>query len=127
MTTVREIMSAELVTVDPSVNLMEAAHSMSVGHVGSVLVLEDGSLVGIFTERDILRALAAHPKADSARTSSVSRGMTRDPVTIGPDASVGEALDLMLSRGFRHLPVIDGDSLVGVVSMRDLAKSLAKE
>ena len=127
MTTVREIMSAELVTVDPSVNLMEAAHSMSVGHVGSVLVLEDGSLVGIFTERDILRALAAHPKADSARTSSVSKGMTRDPVTIGPDASVGEALDLMLSRGFRHLPVIDGDSLVGVVSMRDLAKTLAKE
>jgi CBS domain-containing protein len=127
MTTVREIMSAELVTVDPSVNLMQAAHLMSVGHVGSVLVLEDGSLVGIFTERDILQALAAHPKADSARTSSVSKGMTRDPVTINPDASVGEALDLMLSRGFRHLPVMQGDTLVGVVSMRDLAKSLAKE
>ena len=128
MTTVREIMSAELVTVDPSVNLMQAAHLMSVGHVGSVLVLEGtGSLVGIFTERDILQALAAHPKADSARTSSVSKGMTRDPVTINPNASVGEALDLMLSRGFRHLPVMQGDTLVGVVSMRDLAKSLAKE
>jgi CBS domain-containing protein len=127
MTTVREIMSTELVTVDPSVNLMEAARAMSVGRVGSVLVLEGASLVGIFTERDILRALAAYPKADSARTSSVSKGMTRDPETIGPDASVGEALDLMLSRGFRHLPVMQGDVVVGVVSMRDLAKSLAKE
>jgi CBS domain-containing protein len=77
--------------------------------------------------RDILRALAAYPKADSARTSSVSKGMTREPVTIGPDASVGEALDLMLSRGFRHLPVMEDDIVVGVVSMRDLAKSLAKE
>ena len=127
MTTVREIMSTELVTVGPSVNLMEAAHAMSVGRVGSVLVLEGAALVGIFTERDILRALAAYPKADSARTSSVSKGMTRDPETIRPDASVGEALDLMLSRGFRHLPVTEGDVVVGVVSMRDLAKSIAKE
>jgi CBS domain-containing protein len=126
MTTVREIMSTELVTVDPSVNLIEAAHAMSVGHVGSVLVLEDGSLVGIFTERDILRALAAHPMADSARTSSVSKAMTRDPVTIGPDASVGEALDLMLSRGFRHLPIMEGATVVGIVSMRDLAKNISK-
>jgi CBS domain-containing protein len=127
MTTVREIMSAELVTVDPSVNLIEAAHAMSVGHVGSVLVLDGGSLIGIFTERDILRALGAHPNADSARTSSVSKGMTRDPVTIGPDASVGEALDLMLSRGFRHLPVMQDDEVLGVISMRDLAESLAKD
>jgi len=127
MATVREIMSAELVTVDPSVNLIEAARVMSVNSVGSVLVLEDGALVGIFTERDILRALAAHSTADSARTSAVSQGMTRDPETIGAEASVGEALDLMLSRGFRHLPVMEGQRVVGVVSMRDLAKSLARE
>lgn len=127
MTTVREIMSAELVTVDPTVNLMEAARAMSVGRVGSVLVLDEGSLIGIFTERDIMRALAEHPSADAARTSVVSKAMTPDPVTIGPDASVGESLDLMLSRGFRHLPVMENDVVVGVVSMRDLAKSLAKE
>jgi CBS domain-containing protein len=52
--------------------------------------------------------------------------MTENPVTIGPDASVGEALDLMLSRGFRHLPVIENDRVVGVVSMRDLAKNISK-
>ena len=127
MTTVREAMSTELVTVDPSANLTEGARAMSAGGAGSVLVLQDGSLIGIFTERDIMRALAYYPKADTARVSSVSKWMTQDPVTIGPDATVGEALDRMLSGGFRHLPVMQGDTLVGVVSMRDLAKSIAKE
>jgi len=127
LTTVREIMSTELITVDPSVNVTEAARVMSKGRAGSVLALQDGSLVGIFTERDILRALAQSSKADAARVSSVSKWMTRDPVTIGPDASVGEALDRMLSGGFRHLPVMEGGILVGAVSMRDLAKSIAKE
>ena len=127
LTTVREVMSTELVTVDPSVNLTEAARAMSTGRAGSALVLQDGSLVGIFTERDILRALAHYSKADAARVSSVSQWMARNPVTSGPDATVGEALDRMLSGGFRHLPVMEGDTLVGVVSMRDLAKSIAKE
>ena len=120
-------MSTKLVTVDPSVNLTEAAREMSTGRVGSVLVLEEGSLVGIFTERDILRALADSSSADIARVSPVSARMVRDPVTIGPDASVGEAMDRMLAGGFRHLPVMEGSALVGVVSMRDLARSISKE
>lgn len=127
MTTVREVMSAGLVTVGPAVNLMEAAHAMSVGHVGSVLVFAEGAMVGIFTERDIMRALAGHASADAARTSPVGKSMTSEPTTIGPDASVGGALDLMLSGGFRHLPVVENEAVIGVVSMRDLAKSLAKE
>jgi CBS domain-containing protein len=127
LTTVREVMSKELVTVDPSINLIEAAREMSTGRVGSVLVLQEGLLVGIFTERDILRALADSPSADLARVSPVSTRMVRDPVTIGPDATAGEALDRMLVGGFRHLPVIEGSALVGVVSMRDLAKSISKE
>lgn len=126
MTTVREAMSTDLVTVDPSVNLTEAARAMSTGRAGSALVVEGGSLIGIFTERDILRALAHHSVADAARVSSVSQWMTPDPRTIGPDATMGEAMDVMLSGGFRHLPVMEGDSLVGVVSMRDLAKSVSK-
>ena len=89
-------------------------------------MLEAGSLVGIFTERDILRALAHSAKADLARISSVTQWMSRDPVTIGPDTTVAEALNLMLFGGFRHLPVMDGDAVVGMISMRDLAKSIAK-
>jgi CBS domain-containing protein len=127
LTTVREIMSKELITVDPSVNVTEAAGVMSKSRAGSVLALQEGSFVGIFTERDILRALAQSSTADAARVSSVSKWMTRDPVTIGPDASAGEALDQMLSGGFRHLPVMEDGSLVGVVSMRDLAKNISKE
>jgi CBS domain-containing protein len=126
MTTIGEIMHRDLVTVDPTVNVTQAAGAMFGGRAGSALVLDNGSLVGIFTERDILRAMSESPKADVARVSSVSKWMTRDPVTIGPETTVGEALDRMLSGGFRHLPVMDGDTLVGVVSMRDLAQSLAR-
>ncbi len=126
MTTVREIMSTHLVTVEPTMTLMEAAVVMATSEVGSTLVLQEGRIVGIFTERDILRALAHHRIADEARVAGVERWMTPDPVTIDPDATLGEALDLMLSGGFRHLPVVDDDRLVGVISMRDLAQRTAK-
>ncbi len=124
MTAIREVMSTDLVTVEPSITVMEAARVMSVARVGSALVLEAGALAGIFTERDILRALERH--SDAGRVSRVAKWMTRGPVTIGPDTSVEEALDRMLEGGFRHLPVMERQTLVGVVSMRDLAKSIAK-
>ena len=125
LTTVREIMSTELVTVDPRATLSETARVMFAGRAGSALVLEDGSLVGIFTERDILRALGDSSSADLARVSQVSKWMSRDPETIGPETVVAEALDRMLFGGFRHLPVLDGEAVVGMVSMRDLARSMA--
>jgi len=120
-------MSTELVTIEPSANLTEAVHAMSGGRSGSVLVLQAGSLLGIFTERDILLALANSAKADLARISPVTQWMSRDPVTIGPETTVAEALNQMLFGRFRHLPVMDQDAVVGMVSMRDLAKSIAKE
>jgi len=126
MTTVREVMSTELVTVDPATTMVGAAGQMATAHVGSVFVLEGEALVGILTERDILRSLASSSSADAARVSPVSAWMTAEPETIHPDAPAGDALDRMLSGGFRHLPVINGDTLVGVVSMRDLARALSK-
>jgi CBS domain-containing protein len=98
-------------------------HVVGAGRFG--LVLEEGALVGIFTERDILSAFEQF-RADPARVSPVSKGTTRNPLTIGPDATVGEAMDKMLDGGFRHLPVMDGRTLVGIVSMRDLARSISK-
>lgn len=127
MTTVREIMSTELVTTEPTAMLMEAAVVMSKGEAGSALVFREGRLAGIFTERDIMRALAHYPVADEARVAWVERWMTLDPATIGPDATVGEALDLMLHEGFRHLPVEDGGAVIGIISMRDLARSTTKD
>ena len=110
MTTIREVMSTDLVTAEPSTTMAETVRAMSKAQVGSALVLEEGALVGIFTERDVLRAFD-QMHADPARVSLVSKGMTPDPLTIGPNATVGEAMDMMLEGGFRHLPVMEaGDA-----------------
>jgi len=120
MARVREIMSTELVAVEPTATIAEAATLMGEHGVGSALVLEGTRLAGILTERDVLRALAAH--FDAAR-QPVAEWMTPDPTTIGPEATVREALELMLSRGFRHLPVVEDDRVVGMVSIRDLSRA----
>ena len=118
-------MSTVLITAEPSMPLIDAAVTMSSAGVGSVLVVEEGALIGIFTERDIVSALE-RSSADSAPSSPVSDTMTRNPMTIGAEATVAEAMARMLSGGFRHLPVFDGEMLVGVVSMRDLAREITK-
>jgi CBS domain-containing protein len=116
-------MSGTLVSVDPTATIAEAATVMGGRHVGSTLVMDGGSLAGIFTERDILRALSQDFDAPG---HPVSHWMTPNPMTIPPELSVEEALDLMLSKGFRHLPVEDQGSVVGVVSMRDLSGAIAE-
>jgi CBS domain-containing protein len=126
MVSVAEVMSSDLITVAPSASVIEAARTMSLGGAGSALVMHGDRVSGIFTERDILRALA-QGNADVGRTSRVENWMSRDPVTVGPDATVGEALDIMLTRGFRHLVVAEeGGGALGVVSMRDLARRISK-
>jgi CBS domain-containing protein len=120
MTTVRDIMSKGLVAVDPTATVAEAATLMGEHHVGSALVLDGGRAAGIFTERDILRALASnfdaahHPVAD---------WMTNDPTTVEAEADVRTARDLMLAGGFRHLPVLEEGELVGIVSIRDISRA----
>ena len=122
VSTIRDIMSGELVAVSPSTTVAEAATTMAERRVGSALVL-DGGLVGIFTERDIVRALSQDFDAPG---HPVEQWMTRNPTTISPEAPVQDALDMMLSAGFRHLPVMEGDDVVGVVSIRDLSKAAAE-
>ena len=113
-------MSRELVTVPPRATVAEAAAVMSARHVGSAIVLDDdGSLTGIFTERDILRALGSD---FDAAAHTVAEWMSKGPATIDAGATVTEALNRMLEGGFRHLPVLDGGALVGVVSLRDLSR-----
>jgi CBS domain-containing protein len=120
MPTIREVMSNDLVTVEPRATVAEAAAVMSAKHVGSAIVLDDaGALIGIFTERDILRALGSD---FDAAAHTVAEWMSTDPATIDAGASTSEALDRMLTEGFRHLPVLDGGALVGVVSLRDLSR-----
>jgi CBS domain-containing protein len=123
MTTVGEIMTKELISVGSGATVAEAATVMGERKVGSALVVDDEELVGIFTERDIVRALSQDFDAPG---HPITHWMTRDPATISPETTVREALDIMLNRGFRHLPVLDGSTPVGMVSMRDLSRATAK-
>jgi CBS domain-containing protein len=118
MSTVAELMNKGLFTVGPSTTVAEAATMMGERRVGSALVMDGDALLGIFTERDIVRALGEH--FDAAK-HQVSEWMTRNPTTVPPDTPAKDALKTMLDGGFRHLPVLDGDHVIGVVSMRDLS------
>ena len=118
MPTVESIMSRDLVSVDAGLALAEAARRMEERQVGAALVLGEGRLEGIVTERDVLRAVAG----GSVERSAVRDCMTPDPETVEPADSVGHAAVLMIHGGFRHLPVVDGDEVVGIVSIRDLIR-----
>ncbi len=124
MPSVREVMSKDLVTVDRSATVEEASAMMWARRVGSALVMLGDDLEGIFTERDIMKAISKN--ADRGRTMTVREFMTSEPRTIDADATVGEALDLMLTAGFRHLPVTESGTLAGIVSMTDLVQATTK-
>lgn len=117
MTGIRDVMSTELVSVTPTTTIAEAATVMGTRKVGAALVIDRDRLAGIFTERDILRALASQ---FDAAGHAVSGWMTPDPQTLTSDADVAEARALMLERGFRHVPIVDGGRVVGIVSLRDV-------
>jgi CBS domain-containing protein len=118
--TVGEAMTKDVLTVDPSASIGEAADKMQAANVGAVVVLEDlVRIVGIITERDLMRAVASRARAAEAR---VRQWMTTDPVTIEPDLPIEEALEIMFSRHFRHLPVVKDGRPLGIVSLRDLAR-----
>jgi CBS domain-containing protein len=115
-------MSRELVFVAPTTTVAGAATMMGTRQVGSALVMDGDTLMGIFTERDVLRAVGSDFDAEH---HAVSEFMTRDPHTAPADEDVHDALAAMLAFGFRHLPVLEGTAVVGIVSMRDLTKHLS--
>jgi CBS domain-containing protein len=124
MTAIREVMTKELVTVEPATSVAAAVTVMGMQGVGAVLVMEKGRLEGIFTERDLVRAMS---NDIGASNQAVAQWMTRNPVTVGPEVPVEEALEIMLNGHFRHLPVMEGERLVGVVSIRDLSRATLRE
>lgn len=120
-----QVMSSGPVVVDPADKLVEAARTMAARRVSSALVVRDGRLVGIVTERDLSHKVVA--EALSPEGVAVAEVMTPDPVTAGPGTSAWEALGLMTVKGIRHLPVCVGGRPVGVVSMRDLMSATHAE
>ena len=119
---VSEIMTNAAVIDTADDTLAEAARKMWKQQTGSLLVTEGDDLVGIITERDILKAVATGAPLQEARISEV---MTKDVVTVGPGTSLREAAKIMADRWIRHLPVLDGGKLVGIISQRDLTGVLA--
>jgi CBS domain-containing protein len=120
MATVAEVMTADVLSVEPAASIGEAAEKMMDAGVGAVVVMEDMvRLVGIVTERDILRAVAQRARAAEAR---VRQWMTESVITIDPDTTVDVAAKMMFERNFRHLPVTKDGRLLGIVSLRRLSQ-----
>jgi CBS domain-containing protein len=115
MGTLADIAKPNFITVAPEDTLGEVAERMTRQNTGAVVVKDFGRLIGILTERDMLRAMAARVHTSDAR---VRQWMTADPVTAPPDMDLEEAARIMLDNGFRHLPVVEGQNVLGVVSLR---------
>jgi CBS domain-containing protein len=118
MQTLGELMTSDVLTVAPEDTLGEAAQKMVDRGVGSAIVSDYGRLIGILTERDVLRAVADRVHSSEAR---VRDWMTANPVTASAGMSAADAARTMLDNGFRHLPVVEEDRAVGIVSIRDVA------
>jgi CBS domain-containing protein len=116
MSQIADVMRPEFIEVAPEDTLGEVAERMNLQNVGAVAVKDSGNLIGILTERDLLKAMAARVHSSEAR---VRQWMTGDPITASADTDVGEAARVMLEHGFRHLPVLDDDGrVIGIVSLR---------
>jgi CBS domain-containing protein len=117
MVVLRELMNPNVVTVAPSASVADAAAQMIKARVGSAVVMQGTFLAGIVTERDVMRAAAS---GGDLTSSTVSEWMTPDPSSAAPDSSAEDAAQLMMLNGFRHLPVVEGRKVCGVVSLREL-------
>jgi CBS domain-containing protein len=119
--TLADIVKPTFIEVAPEDTLGEVAERMTAKNVGAVVVKDFGRLIGILTERDLLKAMAARVHTSEAR---VREWMTEDPVTVAADTALEEAERQMIVRGFRHLPVITDGQVVGVVSLRRVVAAM---
>jgi CBS domain-containing protein len=119
MTTLRQLVKdRRLYSVKDSNTVLEAARYMMEYNIGAVPVLRDGDLAGILSERDIMNRVVAVGRTPG--TTAVSEEMTPNPRAVAADETIDECLFIMREFGFRHLPVVDGKDLKGVVSLRDV-------
>jgi CBS domain-containing protein len=124
VTRLADIMRRDILGVAPEDTIGFAAEQMAERDVGAVVVLDYGRLIGILSERDILRAVAGRVHSSEAR---VREWMTADPMTASPDTAPEEAARVMVENGFRHLPVVEDEQAVGIVSIRDVMRWTVEE
>lgn len=123
MKTARQLLTIKgnaILSVAPNSDVYDALVSMEKHHVGALLVLEAGKLIGIFSERDYARSVAL--KGKTSKNTLVSEIMSKDIISVTPDQTVEDCMNLMSDKRVRHLPVIDNGTLMGVLSIGDLVK-----
>lgn len=128
MSAIAEIIKGKggmVLSVDEGDSVFEAISLMSEVNVGAVLVTKRNSISGIFTERDYLQKIALDSK--SSRETAVSDVMSSPVITVGPHETVQECMETMTTCRCRHLPVVDGEKLLGIVSIGDLVKKLLED
>ena len=121
--TVGAVMNVQLVSMRPDETVQVAIARMMESRVGCVVVCEGPRLVGIFTERDVLRLASEGSGFGEIRVGNV---MTTAVLTATPDVSIGDAARMMSERGIRHLPVVEGDAVHGMVGIRDVMRTLVE-
>jgi CBS domain-containing protein len=126
MPTLRDLVKDRKVfSVDATRTVLEAARYMMEHNVGAVPVLRNGELSGILSERDIMNRVVAVGRTPG--TTAVSEVMTANPRAVSPEESIEDCLFIMREFGFRHLPIVDGKNLQGLVSLRDVLMHQAAE
>jgi CBS domain-containing protein len=120
---ISEIMTKATVTDSAEDTLSEACQKMRELQTGSILILDGERLVGIVTERDVLKTIA---RGLDPKNTPLKDIMTSDIITIGPQTRLKEAAEIMATKWIRHLPIVEGSKVVGMISQRDLTSVLAK-
>lgn len=113
---------SEVFDINPDNSVFEAIEKMADKNIGALVVVEDGKLVGIITERDYRNKVIL--KGRTSKTTKVKEIMSSDPITVEPSDSVETCMALMTNRKFRHLPVLEEGRLSGVISIGDLVKAV---
>jgi len=128
MRTVRQLISSkggEIYSIEPDAPVLAAIRMMSERHVGALLVMSEGQLRGIISERDYARKVILRGR--SSAETLVSEVMSDEVETVGPDRTVHGCMKLMTDKRIRHLPVMDQGTLIGVVSIGDLVKAVIED
>ena len=124
MTTIRQILARkpDVYSIAPEATVLDALKRLEEKNVGALLVMKEGKLVGIFSERDYARRMVLHGR--SSKDTAVHEVMTSEVFTIPPEASAGECMVHMTDRRIRHLPVLEGERVVGVISIGDVVRAV---
>jgi CBS domain-containing protein len=128
MKTVQQLLESKrhsLISVVPSATVLEALQVMAEKEIGAVVVLEDGHLVGIFSERDYARKVVLQGKA--SKETPVREIMTEKVVCVRPEQTIEDCMGLMTDKRIRHLPVLEHKKVIGVISIGDVVKEMLSE